>query len=103
MKLYLSDWKSACITAFALLGIAAFIVFVIHPGGFEGQIGWFFGLLPGAVVGAALSGHTHHLTPVLESIAAWGSIVCVSFLWYFVVSYTVIKTCRLVFRIFKPG
>ncbi len=44
MNLNLSDGKSACITAFVLRGIAAFIVFVIHPGGFEGQIGWFFGL-----------------------------------------------------------
>jgi hypothetical protein len=22
--------------------MAAFVVFVIHPGGFEGQVGWFF-------------------------------------------------------------
>jgi hypothetical protein len=35
-----------------LLGLAALVVFVIHPGGFEGQIGWFFGWLPGATLGA---------------------------------------------------
>jgi len=101
VNLNLSDWKSAFITAFVLLGIAAFIVFVIHPGGFEGQIGWFFGLLPGAIVGAAVSGRIHHVTPVLEPFAFWGSIVGVSLLWYFAVSYAVIKSCRLVFRVFK--
>ena len=44
----LPDWKQAGITAFILTGIAAFTVFVLRPGGFEGQIGWFFALLPGA-------------------------------------------------------
>ena len=47
-----SDWKLACVVGVVLLGLAAFVVFVIHPGGFEGQIGWFFGWLPGATLGA---------------------------------------------------
>jgi uncharacterized membrane protein len=104
MNLNLPDWKSASIAALALLGIAAFVVFVIHPGGFEGQIGWFFGLLPGAAVGAVVSDRVYRVyrvTPVLEPLAEWGSIVCVSFLWYFVISYGVIKAFRLVSRGFN--
>jgi hypothetical protein len=41
-----SYWKRACIAASCLLGIATFVVFVIHPGGFEGQVGWFFLVAP---------------------------------------------------------
>ena len=96
------DWKWACLAASVLLGIASWIVFVVRPGGFEGQIGWFFGLLPGAAVvasvGAAVGARSHPTTPLGESIALWGSIIGISFLWYFVVSYAVIKVCRLASR-----
>jgi len=33
-----SDWKYAGIAALVLLGAAAFIVFVIHPGGLKGRL-----------------------------------------------------------------
>jgi|HubBroStandDraft_2_1064218.scaffolds.fasta_scaffold11176_1 hypothetical protein len=70
------DWKYSGLTALALLGIAGFIVFGIHPGGFEGQIGWFFFLLPGAFVAAVIAGKG----PLLASVLAWPSIFVVSFL-----------------------
>jgi uncharacterized membrane protein len=99
MSAKFSDWKLACIPALGLLGIAAFILFVIHPGGFEGQIGWFLGLLPGAMLAAIAADQVH--TPTLEPIVYWGCLIGVSFLWYFVISYVAIKIGRLVFRVFK--
>jgi hypothetical protein len=94
------DWKYSGIAASALLGIAAFIIFAIHPGGFEGQIAWFFVLLPGAYVAAVIAGQA----PLLASVSAWPIIFVVSFLWYFAVSYAVIKTYRFVSsRFFGPS
>jgi hypothetical protein len=86
------DWKYSGIAASALLGIAAFIIFAIHPGGFEGQIGWFFFLLPGAYVGAVIAGQA----PLLAAVSAWPIIFIFSILWYFAISYAVIKTYRFV-------
>lgn len=97
----MSDWKYAFIAAFILLGIAAFVVFVIHPGGFEGQIGWFFGLLPGAFVAATVGHRWAGMTPLWSFIAFWPLILCTSFLWYFAISYAVIKTYRLASSHFK--
>jgi hypothetical protein len=101
MNLHFSDGKYACMAASALLGIAAFIVFGIHPGGFEGQIGLFFALLPGAIAGAFISDRIFHQTPFASAIAAWSAIIGISFLWYFAMSYAVIKAFRLGFRLFK--
>jgi hypothetical protein len=96
MSLGMCDWKYAGIAAVALLGAATLIVFVIHPGGFEGQIVWFFGLLPGAFVGATVADRLADITPVLSSITYWPLILCTSFLWYFAISFALIKTYRLV-------
>ncbi len=98
MKLAMSDWKCAFIAALILLALAAFILVVIHPGGFEGQIAWFFGFLPGAFVAASVAGQWAHRTPLLASIMLWPFILCVSFIWYFAISYAVIRACRLVFK-----
>jgi hypothetical protein len=57
------DWKYASIAALILLGLAAFIVFVIHPGGFEGQIAWLFGLLPGAFLGSLIASPLARIAP----------------------------------------
>jgi len=50
MKLADTDWKCSVWTGLALLGAATFIIFGLRPGGFEGQIGWYLGLLPGVLV-----------------------------------------------------
>jgi hypothetical protein len=55
MKLHWSDWNRACISAAALLALAGLAVFKI-PHGFEEGVGWYVGLLPGAIFAAAISG-----------------------------------------------
>jgi hypothetical protein len=90
------DWKYAGIAALVFLGIAAFILFAIHPGGFEGQIVWFFGLLPGAFVVATVSDRLSKIAPFLAALTPWPFIFCASFLWYFTISYALIKSFRLV-------
>jgi len=97
----MSDWKYAGIAALVLLGAAAFIVFVIHPGGFEGQIGWFFGLLPGAIVGATVADRLYKLAPLLSSVTYWAFTFGASLLLYFGISYFVIKTYRLLSSLFN--
>jgi hypothetical protein len=47
-----SDWKWAFLTALGLTGTAALLLFLIRPGGFDSQVGWFFALLPGSIAGA---------------------------------------------------
>jgi len=94
MSLDRSDWKYAGIASVVLLGTAAFTVFVVHPGGFEGQIAWFFGLLPGALVGATITDRLYKIAPLFSSVTKWAFILGASLLWYFVVSYVVIKTYR---------
>jgi len=59
----ISDGKLACVAAACLIAIAAFVLFVIHPGGFETGIGWLLILLPGAFVGYPLSDHLYRLAP----------------------------------------
>jgi len=93
-----ADWKCACVAALALLGAAFFVVFVIHPGGFEGQMGWFLDLLPGAIVGEILADTASKIVPWLERIVYWCSILSISFLWYFALSYAAIKAYRFVIR-----
>ena len=90
----IADWKLALIAALALLGLASFIVFVIRPGGFEGQIAWFFGLLPGAVLGLALADHAFALSPALDKILLWPTVLGLSLLWYFAIALTAIKMVR---------
>jgi hypothetical protein len=95
----LPDWKQAGTAALLLTGIAAFTVFVLRPGGFEGQIGWFFALLPGAFVVANVARFAKVLPSVSRAASStilWGSIVFISFLWYFVLSYAFLKGVRVV-------
>jgi hypothetical protein len=89
-----ADWKRAVPIALILLGVATFVIFVIRPGGFESQLAWFFGLLPGALLGEYLGSHVSRLAPDLDRVAQWGSIFGLSFLWYFLISYGLIKIYR---------
>jgi hypothetical protein len=94
----LADWMWAFVTALGLLGAAAFIIFVIHPGGFEGQIGWFVVLMPGAFLGLPLADRVFKVAPGAERIALWTSVAGITFLWYFAITYAAIKTYRFFAR-----
>ena len=74
-----------------------FILFVVHPGGFEGQVGWLIALMLGAIVGLPLADRVFKIAPGAERIVLWSSVIGVTLLWYFVISYTLTKTfCFLV-------
>jgi len=94
----LSDWMWAFVAALGLLGAAAFIIFVIYPGGFEGQIGWFVALMPGAIFGLPFADRVFKVAPGVEPVALWSSVVGITFLWYLAISYAAIKTYRFVAR-----
>ena len=96
MHLHMSDWKWACIPAICLLGMALFVVFVIHPGGFEGQLVWYFGLLPGAFPASVLSDLVYKLAPSVEPVINWVLIITLNFSWYWGISYAMIKIFRSV-------
>ena len=90
----LGDWAWACIAATVLLGAAALLVFVIHPGGQQGQVGWYAGLLPGSTVGAVLVSFVQDFIPHAQRIAYLCISLVFSFLWYFAIAYIVIKIVR---------
>jgi hypothetical protein len=101
MSHHLSDWKWACILALCLLGLAAFVIFGIHPGGFESQVGWLLAFLPGAFVAYPLSDHIFKAAPRAEPIMFWTLLMGLSFMWYWTISYAAIKTCRFAARALK--
>ena len=94
MSLHISDWKRASIAAVILTGLATAVVFGINPGGFEGQIGWLFVLLPGAFVAYPLLDYIQKVAPHAEQAAYWALLIGFNFLWYWVISYAVIKIWR---------
>ncbi len=94
MPLKISDRKWACIAAACLLSMAAFIVFVIHPGGFAGQGAWLFALLPGTIPAMFLSDLVYKLTPKTEPVIDAALIVIFNFVWYWAISYAIIKSFR---------
>lgn len=98
MELRLTDRAYALVAAVLLLAAAAFVLFVVHPGGFEGQIGWFIALMPGAIVGLPLADWVLKIAPSAQGIVLWSSVIGVTFSWYFVISYAVIKTFRFLVR-----
>lgn len=91
------DWKHASIAAAVFLGIAALVVYVVHPGGFEGHVAWFFALFPGAPAVAVLGKQIPKLDPLL-SAALWPLILFLTYVWYFALSYAAIKGFRLLSR-----
>jgi uncharacterized membrane protein len=92
----MSDWKYAGIAALVLICTAAYVVFAIHPGGFEGQIGWFYILLPGAYVYGTIATGVAKIAPALlrDSLITL-LIFGASFLWYFAISDAAIAIYRL--------
>ena len=101
MKLRRADWLWATIAAAGLEAAAAFVVFVINPGGFEGQIAWFLDLMPGAIIWLILPDYLRAIPPALEPILRWGLFLGGTFLWYFAISYALIKAYRLVARLWR--
>ena len=98
MGLNVSDWKWACIPAICLLGIAAFVVFVIRPGGFEGGGYWAMVLLPGASIGLLIPDNFLGTAAQGESYIFWTVTFGFSFVWYFAIAYIVTKSCRFLIR-----
>jgi hypothetical protein len=98
VKRRLPDWVWALLAAITLLACAALILFVVHPGGFEGQVGWFFALMPGAIVGLPFADRVYRIAPSAERFALWGTIISISLLWYFAISYAAIAACRFIVR-----
>lgn len=90
----IDDWLRACLAAAVLLGAAALLVFLAHPGGSPVQVGWYTGLLPGSVVAALLGGFVQDLFPHAQRIAYFSLMLVISFLWYFVIAYIVLKIVR---------
>jgi hypothetical protein len=95
MNRQFSDRGRAFLTALGLTGAAALVLFLIRPGGFEGQIGWVFVLLPGAIAGAPISDRAYRIVPWSDQIVLWTLTLGISLLWYFVISYMAIKLWRL--------
>lgn len=89
------DWAWACIAAALLLGVAAFVVFVVHPGGPQGQVAWYGALLPGSFVGVVVLSYIQGFIPHAQRIAYLCLMVLFSFLWYFLIAYIVIKIVRM--------
>jgi hypothetical protein len=94
VRLPIPDWKWACIAASCLLGIAAFIVFVIHPGGFEDQGVWYFILLPGSIPSSLISDVVYKIAPRVERVVDWALFISFNFGWYWGISYAAIGIFR---------
>ena|SRR5665811_1335208 len=97
----LVDWKWAFLAALGLTGAAELILFLIRPGGFEGQIGWFFALLPGAMAGAPISERAYRTLPWSAQTVLWTLTFGISILWYFAISFGVIKFWRLALGVWR--
>ena len=78
--------------------MALFVVFVIHPGGFEGQGAWFLLLLPGSLPAHVLTDQVYKLAPSAEPVIYWALITSFNFAWYGGISYAIVK----IFRVFGP-
>jgi hypothetical protein len=95
MKLHWADCARSCVVALILLGLAAFAVFKI-PHGFEGGVGWYLVLLPGAFFAAAISDFLRMTIPREGPVTFYGLLACFNFVWYFLITFSIIKTYRFV-------
>jgi hypothetical protein len=81
------------------LAVACFAVFAV-PHGFEEVIGWYLYLLPGSFVAGGISDWISKRSESVAYIAFWGTLLGLSFLWYFGISFAAIKIYRLVGKVF---
>jgi hypothetical protein len=97
-----SDWKYASIAALVLIGAAAIVIFVIHPFGFEEQIGAFFIFFPGMFVYATIAVDFDKIAPALLHKSLLALVIYgVSLLWYFAICDGAIVIYRLLESRFK--
>ena len=93
MVVHISDELRALVLAIALLAIAVVIAFGIRPDP-QGHARWFFVVLPGAFAAPAFLDVEwkvfHHAGPAV----AWSTEILFSYVWYFVVSYVLVKGYR---------
>jgi hypothetical protein len=93
-----SDWKYASVAALVLICTAAYVIFAIHPFGFEEQIGWFYILLPGEFAYVTIATASDKIAPALLHKGLIAFVVFgISFLWYFAICDGAI----LIYRRFK--
>ena len=97
-----SDWKYAIVAALVLICTAAYVIFVIHPGGFEEQIGWFYILLPGEFVYGTIGTELNKIAPAFLHNSLIALVVFgVSLLWYLAICDFAIVIYRLLVSRFK--
>ena len=94
LSLRISDSKWASIASLALTGFAVAVVFGVHPGGFETQGAWALALLPAALAAYPLSDYAYRVTPHTEPVIFGVLVFAFNFLWYWGISYAVIKIRR---------
>jgi len=94
MSLPIPDWKRAALVASLLIVLATALVFGINPGGFEGQGGWLLVLLPATLGAYPILDYIGKVAPHAEPAAFWMLLIGFNFLWYWGLSYVVIKSWR---------
>ncbi|HXX45196.1 MAG TPA: hypothetical protein VEJ38_10725 [Candidatus Acidoferrales bacterium] len=90
----MSDWLRAGLAAAVLLGLAALLVLVAHPGGPSVQLGWYAGLLPCSIVAALFGSLVEGLFSHGQRIAYLGLTPVFSFLCYFIFAFIMVKVVR---------
>jgi uncharacterized membrane protein len=98
VNLRFAEWSRAFVAALVLSALAAFVIFVIRPGGFERQVGWILALMPGVVVGSPLADRVYNISPNLAPLVDWSALLGITFLWYFALSFSAIKAFRFLVR-----
>jgi hypothetical protein len=95
---HISDARLAWFMAVLFTGIAAVLVATVRvfPGGFETQAIWLFVLLPGALFALPLSDLFRGLPRQAEGIVFWLLLVLLSWPWYWLVSYLLVRFFRRV-------
>ena len=96
MRLPAKDWEWACVAAAGLTLVAIAIVFGIRPGGFEGQAAWYLILLPGGIPAEDVSDfmNSPRVGARTDSFVFWLLLVGFNLLWYWLVSFVVLKVHR---------